>query len=183
MGRIGSFVLAVVAAAALLVAGAAPAAASDDGLRRLVVKNERAEHRFEARVRQIPKKANSLEQAMRQVGRTRSAFLTLRRDFRTDRRKFAAEAAETPQAAQGRELILRALKQQSALMRRIANVLERYRRGLRQARSVAQLRRAGRRYDREWKALSDPMQRSDKTLKRGRKLIRTAPPVAAAPAG
>lgn len=169
----------------------ATASASDAGLRALVTEQRAAEKRQEAAIERSATSttrgitaSTSLAQVRR---RTARALQTIERHCRRFRRetdafraRFEAEAPETNEATVGRTLVVRGLRDAATSFRRTERATNRAVARIRRSRTADGFVRISERFQRELER-DAAAERSEKRLKRGRTLIRTAP--APAPAG
>jgi hypothetical protein len=183
--------LLVLIALAGLFGPPAVASASDTGLRTLVSEQRAEEKRLEAAFETATESARIGEsvgtaQIARRVAlalrRLANQADRARRSYDRYRGRFAAEAPETNEATVGRTLVLRGLRDGSVALRRYERIARRYAAKARRVRTAEGFERLSVRVDRANAAQARLSERSEKRLKRGRTLIRTAPapPVPAA---
>lgn len=184
--------LVVLLALLALLGPPAVASASDAGLKALVTQQRADEKTFEQRVETaaaaLPaglESARTAAQAARRVAASLDRLARLvravRRSYASYGPRFAAEAPETNESTVGRTLMIRGLRDGVAGARTLERDVRRAASAFRKVRTYPGLGRVSRRLERELGGSNPAGDRSEKRLKRGRTLIRTAPaPVPAA---
>lgn len=160
------------------------ASASDAGLRAVVQQDLAADKRLVAAGRKVSAPSSRTFAAyVRYLRRVTNYCTRLQRTVDRLYRRYEAQAPETAEAASGRTLALRGHRDLRSGARVSAAGLRRGIRQITQARTEGAYRRANRRMARVLEVQDKRLKRGDSRVRRGRKLIQTAPaPSAPAPA-
>ncbi|WP_026910750.1 hypothetical protein [Patulibacter minatonensis] len=167
-----------------LLGAPAMASASDVGLRALVVEETAAEKRSDAAAERIPEpKKGSNRSLATYLDRYARHFASVERTVDGFRRRYAAEAPETPAVLAAREQVLLGLRDISNGAHGFAVAARRAAARYRKVRTDAGADSVARRFDRDLKTPTKTLKRGNQRDAKGRKAILENSPVPATPAG
>jgi hypothetical protein len=183
MRRASSLPVLLLIALAGLAGAPAVASASDVGLRALVVEETASEKQLDAEAAKIPEpKKGSIRGLITYLDRQARHFRKMERTVDGFRRRYAAEAPETPATLAAREQVLVGLRDVSNGAHGFAVASARAAARYRKARTDAGVDSVSRRFSRDLKTPTKTLKRGNQRDSKGRKAILENTPVSAAPA-